>query len=624
MTQFLRKILALLKPYRTRTFLGVVMGLLAGLAEPLLLLTVVLVFMVVFPESSSPEIEERMQSVQAFLHKYLPFMENSFAGLKGADTRSTAASVFFISLIPLVMLLRGALGYLNLYLMYWVSFRAINDLRERIFRHLISLPMSFFAKNSSGELMSRLSNDLGAIQTVMGSSLITVIKDPVTVVTFLVLLFSQHRQLTLVSMMVFPIIIVPILVFGRKLRKSTIATQKHYGEVVETMQETFTGIRAVKAYNLEGTLGDVFAHTQKKMFGQIMRVARSSELPGPLTELVGSIGVAVLIGYVAFRERAAASALDFFSFVLMIFMMYRPLKSLVRLASQLQQARAASQRVFELLELKTSLPEPAHPKPLHAANAEIRFENIRFSYGDRTILHGLNLTVKPGQFVALVGPTGSGKTSLTSLLLRFYDPDQGRITIGGVDLRDVRSTELREQIAVVTQEIILFNDTIRRNIGLGRPGATAQEIEDAAKAAYAHEFILQKPQGYDTVIGERGQSLSGGQRQRLAIARALVRNSPILILDEATSALDAEVERAVQAALETRMKGRTTLCIAHRLSTIQSADVIVVMDQGRIVETGSHAELLAKDGLYRKLHDLSFQSQGPSGSIEPPTPNNGL
>jgi len=283
------------------------------------------------------------------------------------------------------------------------------------------------------------------------------------------------------------------------------------------------------------------------------------------------------------------------------------------LYTYLTSGRAASERVFELLATPNTVPEPAHPKTLNAANADVTFENVSFNYGEKSVLQGVNLTIKSGQMVALVGRSGSGKTTLANLLMRFYDPQQGAIRIGGVDIRDVSTRDLRNQIAVVTQEGILFNDTIRRNIELGRPGASNEEIIAAARHAQAYDFIMEKTKGFDTLIGEKGINLSGGQRQRITIARAVVRNAPILILDEATSALDNEVERAVQATLDQLMKDRTTLCIAHRLSTILHADLIVVFDQGRIVETGKHAELIQRGGVYQKLYELSEGGRTPIG-----------
>jgi subfamily B ATP-binding cassette protein MsbA len=408
---------------------------------------------------------------------------------------------------------------------------------------------------------------------------------------------------------VFPVCIVPIIIYGRKVRKSARAVQAYNAELTNLMHESFTGNRVIKAYNLEATVIEQFKATTQKYVSQLMRVIRANEIPSQLMELFGAAGIALVFFYVQklpADQRPKAS--DFFMFLLAIVMIYPPIKSLTRLHNQLHQARAASERVFELLATKNSVPEPAQPKMLHASHAVIEFQNLDFNYGEKPVLHNINLTVKAGQLVALVGASGSGKTTLTNLLLRFYDPVRGAIKIGGVDLREVSTRDLRNQIAVVAQENILFNDTIRRNIELGRLGAKDAEIIAAAKHAYAYDFIAQKPEGFDAVIGEKGVSLSGGQRQRLAIARAVLKNAPILVLDEALSALDSESERIVQNALDELMKGRTTICIAHRLSTIFHADVIVVLDQGRIVETGRHDELIKHGGVYQKLYELQFAS----------------
>jgi len=323
-------------------------------------------------------------------------------------------------------------------------------------------------------------------------------------------------------------------------------------------------------------------------------------------EFLASLGVSLVLLYLIYHDNRPRME-DFIAFIGGVFLMYQPFKNLTRLHNQLHQAEAASQRVFELLNTQSTLIDPPKPVALRAAGADIRFENVDFDYGDKPILRNINLTVRAGQLVALVGGSGSGKTTLANLLPRFYDPRQGTVRIGGTDLRQVSLKELRRQIAMVAQETILFHDSIRRNIELGRPGATAAEVEAAARAANAHEFIGQKPDGYETIAGEKGAVLSGGQRQRISIARAILRDAPILILDEATNALDAESESLVQAELEKLMHGRTTICIAHRLSTIQKADLIVVLDQGRIVETGRHAELIKQGGLYQKLYALQFQ-----------------
>jgi subfamily B ATP-binding cassette protein MsbA len=330
-------------------------------------------------------------------------------------------------------------------------------------------------------------------------------------------------------------------------------------------------------------------------------------LPGPLIEFIGSVGVALVFAYFAFVSTDHAPVGNMMAYFFLVFSLYQPLKNLSRLQHQLTLARAGVEPAYQVLAIQSSLPEPAEPKPLKAHDATIRFDNVSFSYDKKAVLQNVNLLIQPGQFVALVGRTGSGKTSLANLLLRFYDPQKGAVKIGETDIRSVSSRDLRANIAVVTQETILFNETIRQNIALGRPGATNAEIEEAAKHAFAHDFIMEKPHRYDEPVGERGVNVSGGQRQRIAIARALLRNAPILVLDEATNALDTESERIVQTALEELAKGRTTVCIAHRLSTIQKADQIVVLDNGRIVETGTHTELLKAAGLYRKLYELQFE-----------------
>jgi subfamily B ATP-binding cassette protein MsbA len=342
-----------------------------------------------------------------------------------------------------------------------------------------------------------------------------------------------------------------------------------------------------------------------------MRIVRASNTTGPLIEFFGSCGVALLLVYVIYRHQPPENLVQL---ILSVFAIYAPLKNLNMLHNWLTQGRAASERVFELLDTKNTVPEPAQPKLLDARNADIVFENLNFNYGEKPVLQNINLTVKSGQLVALVGASGSGKTTLANLLLRFYDPKSGAIRIGGTDIREITTNDLRNHIAVVSQEVVLFDETIRRNIELGRPGATNDEIIAAARNAHAYDFIMEKPKGFDALIGEKGVMLSGGQRQRIAIARAVLRNAPILLLDEATSALDNESERIVQAALDELMKERTTLCIAHRLSTIRHADVIVVFDQGRVVETGRHEDLLQRNGIYRRLYELSEGGRGPIGT----------
>jgi subfamily B ATP-binding cassette protein MsbA len=481
-------------------------------------------------------------------------------------------------------------------------------LRVKLFAHLLDLPASFFGKSRSAELMSRLLADTESLRIALSTSAASIIKDPVTLVGLFIFLFCLQPRLTLVSLLVLPLCIIPISIYGRKGRRAAKTLQRHWAELTHSMLESFTGNRIVKAYNMEGQVVREFSDTAAGFTSNYMRMIRAAEMPGNLMEIAGAIGITCVLAYLLHSPEHMPDGSDFTAVVISIIAMYRPMKSLVRLHATLEQARAASSRVFELLVTQSTLPEPANPKPLRASGANIEFDNVSFAYEEKMVLHSINLEIKAGQVIALVGASGSGKTTLTNLLLRFYDPTQGAITIGGIDLREVATKDLRNQIAIVTQETILFNDTIRNNIALGRPGASEEEIVAAAKHAHAHEFIVEKPEGYNTPIGERGVALSGGQRQRIAIARAILKDAPILVLDEATSSLDTQSERAVQAALEELMVGRTTICIAHRLSTIQKADLIVALLDGKIAETGTHTDLLSRNGVYANLHRMQFSA----------------
>jgi subfamily B ATP-binding cassette protein MsbA len=606
MTKFLLKVWSLAQPYRARLFLGVLTGVVSGLVSPLLIGTIMFVYGAVFPSpDQSGAVQLPMRKLPGFAQHWFDAARN--AAESGVQTHPWTVAAL-VAAIPFIMFLRSLFGYLNVYLLQWVASRTVADLRVRLFRHLLDLSAGFHSENASGQLISRVINDTGALQNILNNAVSVVVRDPVTLVSLLAFLLWEQPRLTLITVVFLPVCIIPIAIFNRKIRRSSREMQTQSADLTQTMTEAFTGHRIVKAYNLEGIVTAEFQNITRRFVSHYMRIVRASSIPGPLIEFFGSCGVALLLAYLICHSQGHPNPSDFLQLIGSIFMMYPPLKNLTQLQNQVVQARAASERAFELLALQNTVPEPAAPKMLHADQADIVFENVDFNYGEKAVLRNIALTVKAGRLVALVGASGSGKTTLSNLLLRFYDPVRGSIKIGGVDLRDVRTRDLRNQIAVVTQETILFNDTIRRNIELGRPGATNDEIIAAAKHAYAYDFIMQKPEGVDAVIGEKGVALSGGQRQRIAIARAVLKNAPILILDEATSALDTESERAVQAALDELMKGRTTICIAHRLSTIFHADQIVVLDQGRVIETGKHDELIRRGGVYQKLYELQFSS----------------
>ncbi|HTA30552.1 MAG TPA: ABC transporter ATP-binding protein [Candidatus Cybelea sp.] len=591
MIEFSLKLWQLTRAYKGRFALGVMFSVLSGLAEPVVLLTVAVVAGAAFHgDQTLPfKLPQWAANIYQPAHNWVESHSNS-----------KSAVVLLVSLIPLVMLARGLVNYLSAYMMNWVGIRAICDLRARLFEHLLNQPLSFLSRNSTGELMSRIGGDIGLLQIMIGVSVITLISSPINIVAYACALFVLNAKFTLIAMVTLPLCVIPVAIYNRKVRKSAAAIQSEAAGLNRVMHESFTGVRVIKGYNLEKIAAERFRASQGKFVSHSMRVVRATESPGPIIEVAGAIGVATLMIWM--HDQISLNA--FLLFVVALLAMYKPIKALVRLQSDLHRARAATARVFELLATQSTLQDPAQPVPLQAAGGDIHFDNVSFAYENKPVLRDIQLCVQPGEKVALVGKSGSGKTTLANLLLRFYDPTSGAIRIGGVDLRAAAVRDLRRQMAVVTQEVILFDDTIRNNIAFGRSGATNAEIEDAARHAFAHDFIMEKPLGYDSIVGEKGTNLSVGQRQRITIARALLRNAPILVLDEATSALDNESERIVQAALDELMKSRTTICIAHRLSTIQNFDRIVVLDAGQIVETGSHALLLAQGGIYAKLYAL--------------------
>jgi ATP-binding cassette, subfamily B, bacterial MsbA len=631
MRDHLRRVLEMARPYRTRLVLGLLCGFLSGALAPTLGLSLKLAVDAVFPmdkgkaeasatprgqapssaltDKSSPKNSSPANSKG--LVSYMPTtlqkqLDRISSWVRPAGPPSRTRLLLVIGFIPAAMFLRSLLAYLNTYLLSWVAIRAANDLRVRLFRHLVDLPLRFFNRASTGDLMTRIDGAM-AVHSTIKDAFGVIIREPVTIVCLIVTLLVMNWKLSLFTLLVFPICLIPIALFGRRFRKSDSGIHARYASLNNVMQESFTGIRVIKGYNLESAVVEEFQKAAHSITNFFMRAVRAGELPGPLIEFIGSIGVALVFAYYAFFSSDHAPAGDMLAFFFLVFSLYQPLKNLSRLHHQLDVAKQALDPAYDLLSKQSKLPEPASPKTLQGHGMPIRFENVSFSYGEKPVLHNINLTIQPGQMVALVGRTGSGKTTIANLLLRFYDPTSGAVLVGDTDIRTVLSRDLRSHIAVVTQETILFNDTIRRNIALGRPSATNEEIEEAARHAYADGFIRDKKRGYETIVGEKGANVSGGQRQRIAIARALLRNAPILILDEATNALDPEAEKIVQTALEELAKGRTTICIAHRLSTIQNADLIVVLDNGRIVETGTHEQLLQARGVYCKLYELGFE-----------------
>jgi subfamily B ATP-binding cassette protein MsbA len=508
-----------------------------------------------------------------------------------------------------VYVLKGVGSYASSYLMADVGQRVVMDLRNALYRHILDQSAGFFAHGATGRLLSRINNDVGQVQQAVSETVGDLARETLALVGYAALLFYYDGRLTIVCFTGAPLIVYPLIRLGQRVRRTTRRSQEAIEQLSHLSTEAFTGHRIVKAFATEGHEAEKFNRAGYHLFRTNMKVtAALSSLP-PLMELIGGIGMAAAIVYGS--SQIAQHRLDTGAFALFmstLLLMYGPAKKLSRVNADLQQAIAASERIFEMLDTHSEVVEERDAEPLAPFTRSIEFRDVAFGYedGSARILRSVSLPVRAGQMIAIVGRSGAGKTTLVNLLPRFYDVSAGAILIDGVDIRQVTVASLRKQIGIVTQDTVLFDDSIRGNIAYGSPQATLQEIESAARAANAHDFIAALPTGYETMIGERGQRLSGGQRQRVAIARAILKDAPILVLDEATSALDTESELLVQEALANLMMNRTSFVIAHRLSTIRRADAIIVLDRGSIVEIGRHDELLAKpDGKYASL----YQSQ---------------
>jgi len=531
-----------------------------------------------------------------------PMLDRIFVG------REASLLIVIAGAALVLAIFKGFADYGETVLMSRVGQRVITDVQGALYARLIRADLAYFNAHSSGTLISRFTNDVNLLRNAAANVLAAIGKDAVTVVFLMALMFYQDWVLALASCFAFPLAIRPIVLIGRRMRRVSANTQVEIGLLTTLLSQTFQGARHVKAYGMEAYEEGRAATLFQRIFKLVDRANRTRSRASPLMETLGGAAVAVVIAYGGYQViNNARTPGAFFSFITALLLAYQPLKSLANLNASLQEGLAAAQRVFDVLDIEPDIRDAPDARPLHVAGGEIRFENVRFGYQPPAVaLDDISLTVPAGSTVALVGPSGAGKSTVLNLIPRFYDVSAGGIAIDGQDVRAVTLSSLRGALALVAQEASLFDDTVRANIAYGRLDATDAEIAAAASAAGADRFIAELPHGYETLVGEHGTRLSGGQRQRLAIARAMLKDAPILLLDEATSALDNESERQVQAALKRLMQGRTTLVIAHRLSTIVGADLICVMDRGRIVESGKHAQLLARGGLYARLYETQF------------------
>src|SRR6266851_2359369 len=533
-------------------------------------------------------------------------------GLQRIIPASGLAAWRTIALLLLAFtIVKGIAEYFSTYLMAYIGQSSILRLRQYLYSHLLSQSAAFFERHRTNYLVSRLISSAAAIEAAVTHTLRDMLREGFTLIAFLCASFYVSWRLTLGSLLIAPPVVGLTMRFGSSLRKLARESFEGNKRLTDTAQEALANHSIVKAYRAEAREQSRFTAVAQRVRRANLRSASISGMSPPIIELIGVLFIAALLFFAEREIRLGRMDLaQFVLFLILLFRSYDPMRKLSRLQNSMSQALAAARHVWEVMDEAAEVPERANAVELPPLQREIRFADVHFGYGEsRAVLRGINLTVPAGKLVALVGQSGGGKSTLTKLLPRFHDPTSGAVLWDGIDLRDARVVSLRRQLALVTQETVLFNDTVRYNITYGRPEATEEQLHDAARTALAHDFIVELPDGYDTIIGERGIFLSGGQRQRLAIARAVLIDAPVLVLDEATSALDAESEQLVQRAIANLIRDRTTIVIAHRLSTVRRADLIVVMERGQIIERGTHAELLARGGQYQRLYELQFADE---------------
>jgi subfamily B ATP-binding cassette protein MsbA len=593
------RLLRFVRPHAGRLSLGVFLMSLVGLAEAVTALMIApVVDRVLEPRAA----DSTLALVRIPGLDYTIYLNSFFP-----QSIHHVWTIFAISLV-VVYFAKGVAEFFGNTTIQYVGHASVTDLRNRVYAKLIRQPIGFFQHYPAGKLLSNIISDVEKVRSVLSEWLADSFRQSFTLLFLLPVLFLKDWRLALGSLVLIPLVVVPVTRLGRRIRSAAQKSQSNLGELSQIVQETVTGNRVVKAFGMEEFESGKFRATARRLLRENMRGVRAYALTSPMMELLGAVVLALVLLYA--RDQIRYGTLtkgDFLVFVYALFKVYEPVKRVGGIYQLFQQALGATTQVFSFLELGEEVNEAPGARALPPFSREVVFDNVGFSYdGNGAILRNINLTARAGEVVAIVGLSGAGKTTLVNLLPRFHDVSAGAIRVDGVDIREVTLRSLREQIAVVTQETILFNDTVWNNLCYGRPGMREESVVAAARAALAHDFILELPQGYQTLIGDRGQRLSGGQRQRLTMARALLKDSPILILDEATSELDAESEMFVQRALANLMAGRTVFVIAHRLSTVRRADKIVVLEDGTIREMGTHDQLLARGGAYARLYELQF------------------